>query len=312
MLAGSAAMGIYANHVANKQYMQQQTQLNQQQLDNQKNLNIYNQGIGLDTWNKTNYSAQVDQMNKAGVNPALLYGGGGGGGATMQQPGGSAQGGSAPHYGEMVQHSVETGIDAIKKKHEIDLIKKNEGNVGADTTNKEAATPGIMADSKNKEIQAKIQEGTMDSQMAMTWNREIQSYAEMQSAITKTNIDAATKEYKIERERLDVIQKGVEITNKEAQTKLTEAEIKETSNKINKIIAEIERMENMTDIQKKELLLKKMQTEFNTSTAAQVKQWTSAAADVLGATKKGTRITNNKNDNRNQQIDNSTQNNDIR
>lgn len=72
-----------------------QGRLNAQQVKYQKELTDYNQRSALKMWEDTNYSAQVEQMKKAGINPGLLYGtsGAGGGTATTQQ--GSVQGGSA-------------------------------------------------------------------------------------------------------------------------------------------------------------------------------------------------------------------------
>ncbi|AXH76222.1 MAG: DNA pilot protein [Microviridae sp.] len=67
----------------------------QQQMQNQKALNAQGQQIQLDTWEKTNYPAQMEMLKKAGLNASLLYSKGGVGGSTGGQGGGSASGGSA-------------------------------------------------------------------------------------------------------------------------------------------------------------------------------------------------------------------------
>lgn len=63
---------------------------------NQMALNVQGQALQLDTWEKTNYPAQVAMMQQAGLNPGLLYSKGGTGGTTGGQTGGSATGGQAP------------------------------------------------------------------------------------------------------------------------------------------------------------------------------------------------------------------------
>ena len=42
------------------------------------------------TWNETNYLQQKEQMKKAGLNPAMMYGMGGGAGGSVASAGGGA------------------------------------------------------------------------------------------------------------------------------------------------------------------------------------------------------------------------------
>lgn len=75
---------------------QNNLELMQQQFQNQTGLNVQGHQLQYQMWLKTNYPGQVEQLKKAGLNPALLYGKGGGSGATTgSQGGGSAAGGSA-------------------------------------------------------------------------------------------------------------------------------------------------------------------------------------------------------------------------
>ena len=59
----------------NQALLQQQTQAQEQIMD-------YGYQKQMDFWNATNYPAQVQQLEKAGLNPALLYAKGGPGGQT--------------------------------------------------------------------------------------------------------------------------------------------------------------------------------------------------------------------------------------
>ena len=64
----------------------------------QKELMDYQQKHQLEMWEKTNYPAQVQQMKKAGLNPALMYGQAGTGGQLggTAPSGGDGTGGTNP------------------------------------------------------------------------------------------------------------------------------------------------------------------------------------------------------------------------
>ena len=49
----------------------------------------------MEMWENTNYPAQVEQIKKAGLNPAMLYGQSGGGATVTGSGGASVGGGSA-------------------------------------------------------------------------------------------------------------------------------------------------------------------------------------------------------------------------
>ena len=67
----------------------------------------YSYGKQMDMWNATNYPAQVEQLNKAGLNPALEYGMKGGGGVTTGSPTTGVQGGAAGNIGM----GIESGMN---------------------------------------------------------------------------------------------------------------------------------------------------------------------------------------------------------
>jgi hypothetical protein len=66
-----------------------------QQFQNQTGLNAQAHQLQYEMWLKTNYPEQVNQMKKAGLNPALMYKGAGPGGTTGSVGAGSAAMGSA-------------------------------------------------------------------------------------------------------------------------------------------------------------------------------------------------------------------------
>lgn len=136
------------------QKRQDQRQINQQQkLINmqagaQRGLADYQQQLQMDMWHKTNYGAQVDELNKAGLNPALLYGKGGGGGTTT----GAAistgvSGGQAANAAATQQAATGQGMmiaqmrlmEAQTKKTEAEAVKIST----TDTAESQARTTSI-------------------------------------------------------------------------------------------------------------------------------------------------------------------------
>ena len=94
-----------------------------------KELTDYNYAKQLQMWKDTNYSAQTEQMRKAGLNIGLMYQGGGQGGSTNVATGSTPNGGSAQDWSGM-------GMQAA--------------NLIADLKLKEAQADNLRADSENK------------------------------------------------------------------------------------------------------------------------------------------------------------------
>ena len=92
-----AGMGLALENHEDQRQIAQQQKLQDMQISGNIQMQDYNYQKQMEMWNNTNYPAQVQQLGKAGLNPALLYGKGGGGGATtgsgagMGVTGGQAQ-----------------------------------------------------------------------------------------------------------------------------------------------------------------------------------------------------------------------------
>ena len=119
----------------------------------------------------TNFAAQVKQLEKAGLNPALLYGKGGAGGMSVMPTGGmpSASAGAGTGTGG---NYMAAGIAAYKAKAEIELMQAQARNlnidadkkVGADTANVEANTALTNVNTEIAKIQKEIIEDTKNDQ----------------------------------------------------------------------------------------------------------------------------------------------------
>lgn len=113
-------------------------------------------------WLKTNYGAQKEQLEKAGLNPGLLYGMSGGGGTTTGSSSGSAA--MAAPVDSKAMQGVGMGIQlelmkAQKENIEADTAKKQveadvTGGAGMQKTLQEAST--IAQDRLLKEAQTRI------------------------------------------------------------------------------------------------------------------------------------------------------------
>ena len=93
--AAGGALGIATAGWQDKRQLKQQEKLQELAMKGQKEMSEFNQGLAIDTWEKTNAAAQRKQLEKAGLNVGLMYGGPGGGGRTTAQPG-TVGGATAP------------------------------------------------------------------------------------------------------------------------------------------------------------------------------------------------------------------------
>lgn len=161
---------------AELQYNQQEKLLGQQQKYNMAATD-YNMQKQLELWEKTGFGPQVEQLKKAGLNPALLYSKGGPGGSTAvatqnNQAAASHTQAESANVGQMAQMGMQ-----------LELIKAQKENIEADTKLKLAdatKTSGvdtqvaqnqlelIAAQTNNEIIKTAINEQIKDQQFIET------------------------------------------------------------------------------------------------------------------------------------------------
>lgn len=223
---GAVAMGLQrigANY-DRKQMMKSQTALQNLQITGNEELMKYQQMLEQQNWENTNYPAQIEQMKKAGVNPALLYGGGGGGGATMGSVGsGGVQSGQGldPNTRAGAGMGIQNGMMAAqmqlmtsqaknldantqKTTAEIPNVGKTGENIEASTksllagiTNTQAQTALTRADTRIKEIQGNVQEETQDAQIKTIGANSSKAIDEAISALNQAKVDQQTVDAKV-------------------------------------------------------------------------------------------------------------------
>ena len=172
ILAPITGMGIA--ELTHGQQLRHQKDFQDQQIAGQHQMALNNEAISYDMWKKTNYSAQVDELEKAGLNPGLLYAKGGPGGTTAISGSNSVAGGNAPNA------SANMGM-ALQQASQLRLLNAQADNLEADTANKRSAAevnkanlPKIAADITNTQTDTELKE----SQIELTkFNARIQNIA---------------------------------------------------------------------------------------------------------------------------------------
>lgn len=141
-----AIIGLGLGGIENKRQRKQQRKLNEIQLDAHKKFTEFNSKEQLKMWEATNYPAQMAQLKKAGLNPALMYEGGGPGGTTQVQTGGEA-GHTAARGAEGVQ-GMGMGLQMGMMSAQIRLMEAQAKKAEADANK----TAGVDTDLAKTEI----------------------------------------------------------------------------------------------------------------------------------------------------------------
>lgn len=115
-----------------KKQVKAQGKIMAMQAKQQRELSEYQQQQQLEMWKATNYQPQVEELKKAGLSPALIYGMKGGGGVTT-----GAGLPSAPSGGgiDISMPNIPTyGLQMAQQKAQIELTQAQTENIKANTT----------------------------------------------------------------------------------------------------------------------------------------------------------------------------------
>lgn len=251
--ATSAGMGLMLERHNDRRQLEQQTRLNNVQIAGDKQLIDYQKAQDYNMWLKTNYSAQVEQLEKAGLNPALMYGMGGGGGTTTGGGGPQVSGGQAPSGGhevldamaiqkgqgvmqlQMMQAQTQLA-EAQAKKTDVEAAKI----AGVDTENTKsqtqlniATTGNVQADTKLKEINTKLQQlqvnlqgTTMDDQINYIREETRKMTGEASQALIQANVQSITRKDTIDTIIANSIVAGLNVMKTRAETANIHADTK--------------------------------------------------------------------------------------
>lgn len=314
-LIGQAVTGVtgMAMRKANdRRQLRQQEKLNQQQIAGQKELGQFNQGLALDTWNKTNYAEQRKQMEKAGLNIGLMYGGVGAGGTTQGGSAGNVAGGQAPVGGNEINLGMgmqagaqmallkaqKENIDADTELKKIDAGKKggvDTANVEADTEGKKQSANKTRIEAEKAEIEKQIASATSEAQiekLKTEWRKldAEAGTAEATEYVASSTIAQKQMQEKLRTEgmKLALEAQRAGITKTKADTAMVAQQMEKIAVDIRVSLSQNKREWDKLSIQEREIYVKealmknaKEITEFNTSTPQQIKQWTGIISDLI-------------------------------
>jgi hypothetical protein len=285
---------------------EQQQKLQNQQIQGAEQLGAFNQKLQLDTWNKTNYEAQVQHIKAAGLNPALLYGKGGGGGATT----GSAQAQlpnapTAPSDLERTQAATGMGMQlanmrVMNTQAEANQAQANLANTqaaklsGVDTGKVQADTANTQVDTILKQAQATIAsaqathaEGNAQNQYSILNSQANQAINEATSSMIKANIDQETQDATIQKIKQDAINKGIEAIAMQQNIKLDQAKIDQITTGIQQKWQEINISQSKNEFEHGDRLKAIEEYTKNALQVAGIIGATNVIRDVVGIATKG-------------------------
>lgn len=181
---GGAIYGAISTKVRNKRQFEEQKQLYDIQARHNEDLAKFNQDLATDTWKQTGPVGQMEQLNKAGLNPALIYGdASGGGGTTGNVQAGATGTASAPGYGDA---SAYTGM-GIQLATQLKLLQAQKENIEANTQKTIAETPG------EGQTQAKIATEIGSLTQGIQSDKAKQALTEVQTQISQIELQIKTE-----------------------------------------------------------------------------------------------------------------------
>ena len=251
--AGGAMMGQVFAGMNDRRQIRQQRKLQALQLEGNKQMMDWQQQKEMEMWRSTSYGAQKEQMEKAGLNPALMYGMSGGGGTTTGGGSGQVSGGNAPVGGG----EIMMGLQLATQQAQIKLMEaqavKTEAEAqkiqGVDTeltrTQTESLTQGI-SNQRAVETLTKVQSNLakLDEQIKGDTVESVIKQIKWASELMRQQLDMAATEAQLNREQredkvkllkaqivsigLGQLLTGAQIQNTNTDTKLKAEQILKT------------------------------------------------------------------------------------
>ena len=265
MMAASATdaiLGLALQGQQDRRQLRQQEKLQQLEMAGQRQMTDYNMMKQMEMWRNTNYTAQMEQLRKAGLNPGLIYGMGGGGGQTTNIEAGKVTGANAPTGGNEIASMIGMGLTRELQKAQIENIKAQTektrtenaaipSNVSKTEAETESITQGIENQKAQQdliepqrhatEVASDINARSSNSQVA-AWAKKVEEQTEqVRAQLRENNINDKLIEQKIQSLTAQYAQVAIDNALKEATTGKTNQEIEAIKQQIglNKIDEEM-------------------------------------------------------------------------
>lgn len=311
-------LGLLLGEANDRRQIRQQRELQQLQMEGQKEMGKFNQELAMDLWERTNLKAQREQMEKAGFSPGLMMSKGGAPGST-NTPTGNVTGANAQQNPGEAAMGLQIGLQAAMQQAQIENIKANTQKTKVDT----AKTAGVDTEEAKGRI-AKLGQETQNAAIqaaTLEYEKEIAKIeseikgdsaehivrsaaaaadkleAEANKAGTEANIAKETIDAIVSQAKMDTIEQTIRIAAGRKGLIKTDADTAAVNKGIQQMAQNIATMRHdiRMDWEKwgqeekerwvKEQIAKNQttQTEFNTSLPAQIKQWTDIVSEIMKA-----------------------------
>lgn len=220
----------------------------------------YNMERAKELWEATGYGAQKDQMKRAELNPALMYGMGGGGGQTANVPTGSAPTAS----GGIAAAHVNNSLDIAQMK----MLDAQIANLNADTAQKNATAAKLSGvdteEAKTRisgnNIQNAFNEKTLEDRINKVNIEKDIALNQLSQEQVKTNVTESTRSEQIAKIKAEALLTAGQVLLTGANIKNTDKDTELKANQILKNNAEIQKM--ATDITQKWISLNQEQKKI--------------------------------------------------
>lgn len=248
-------MGLITGAINTNQQKKSQERayrLNEQAADNA-------QRRAMEMWEATNYQAQRKQMEKAGLNPALMMSQGGSQPST-QAPQGNTPGSGSGDYSPNPQMGLMLGQMKLIEAQTNKTNAEAENLRGADRAKTESETYLNQLRSANENLAYNIRSMTMDEAID-----EIKANADMaqsnaRKAVIDANVTEETKQAQIDKIQSESINEAFKLT-------LMKADYKLTNEKARAISVELAQEWEKLTIELEKVGIGKMQNAINEFTA---------------------------------------------
>lgn len=234
MAIGTAAGSIFGSLMGNKmqqdQFGNQLTLMKKQHEYNEASANAA-QARAYEMWEKTNYAAQIEQMKKANLSPALMYGQAGAGGGTVS--GAQGQGTSQPtdRSIEMKLKGQEMGLQLANLASQIKL-NESQANKNNAEANKTAGVDTELAKTSIENLISQTKNEKDRNVLIWADKRFKEAAADMQEASAKlASGETAKIGYEIQSiiksiDKMELEMEGVQADN-ELKTRTMESKVQE-------------------------------------------------------------------------------------
>lgn len=257
-----AGMGLLLEKHNDKRQLKQQEKLQNLNIRGQQEMGLWNQARQLEMWKATGPVGQMEQLEKAGLNPGLIYGMGGAGGQTANTESGNIGGANAPSGGQeamgLMMGNMQLGLMNAQRKK----IEAETNNINADTPNKGLTGKNIEANTALTQIQTQWE--TIRTEVAEQSKYEAIGTIIQQMRKTQLEVENMVQTNRITRQTAD---DSIKIIKQQAigavlENELKVENIKKTKQEIDQIANAIEQKWTELTLQGRSLDIQEFKTEM--------------------------------------------------